>query len=573
MTEQGQHAEAQQDFAQATSFYEQALQQLLRLRREADIQAAREEADTARRQMLLVKEKASTLKQWAKAPWDGAQKREADAERMFKGQDYEAALAGYAQTSQAYAQVVEVGEHERLYQETAQAEKQATTAKKKAEEAGAPRYAATEFNQGTAAIAEAGRHQQQQEFIGATGVYRRAEELFIQSGVTAQREQAKQQAVTARQHAEEALSTVMEADAAHRFPQDLTQAQQLLEQGRTAEERQDFPSARRDYEQAQQQLVKLAQAVQQQVAREHAETGKQKALQAKQEASTLAPSFAAAIWKEAQSHESEGERAWKAHAYEQAREHYERAAQSYTRARIEAEAEERRQRAIAASQETKERQKEADTAHALQYAEELYRKAQAVKEQAEAAVATEKFEDAVVAFAQASELFSNACETARLTRTKQMAVAAREKAVAAQAEAQTAKSEEFLPGQHVEAMSLLHEAEQALTHEKFDDARERFERVTVRWQQIRQEASVAQQKQEAESAKTRAYELREQTRSSKGKQKKQAEKAITNGDQLFQQKRYPQAQASYEEALALLSALPRKKRTKMSRRLLSRFRN
>ena len=84
---------------------------------------------------------------------------------------------------------------------------------------------------------------------------------------------------------------------------------------------------------------------------------------------------------------------------------------------------------------------------------------------------------------------------------------------------------------------------------------DRFERVTVRWQQIRQEASVAQQKQEAESAKTRAYELREQTRSSKGKQKKQAEKAITSGDQLLQQKRYPQAQASYEEALALLSAL------------------
>jgi hypothetical protein len=104
-------------------------------------------------------------------------------------------------------------------------------------------------------------------------------------------------------------------------------------------------------------------------------------------------------------------------------------------------------------------------------------------------------------------------------------------------------------------MSLLHAAEQALTDEQFDTAREQFDRVATRWQQIRQEAEAARQQQEAESAKTRAYELREQTRGAKGRQKKQAEKLITSGDQLFQHKRYPQAQTSYEEAAGLLSAL------------------
>src|SRR4030095_12081980 len=180
----------------------------------------------------------------------------------------------------------------------------------------------------------------------------------------AQREQAKQQAVSARQRAEEALAAATQADAAHHFPRDLTQAQQLLEQGRIAEEQQDFPSARRDYEQVQRQLGELAQAIQQKIARERAETEKQKTLRAKQEANFLAPSFAAAVWKEAHTHEAGGAQAWQPQAYEQVRRHYERAAQSYVRARSEAEAEEQRQRAIAASQDTKERQKQEDTVQA-----------------------------------------------------------------------------------------------------------------------------------------------------------------------------------------------------------------
>src|SRR4030095_7932941 len=135
----------------------------------------------------------------------------------------------------------------------------------------------------------------------------------------AQREQAKQQAVSARQRAEEALAAATQADAAHHFPRDLAQAQQLLEHGRIAEAQQDFPSARRDYEQGQRQLGELAQAIQQKIARERAETEKQQALRARQEAHSLAPSFAAATWQEGQTHEAEGEQAWKAQAYDQAR--------------------------------------------------------------------------------------------------------------------------------------------------------------------------------------------------------------------------------------------------------------
>src|SRR5262249_52894826 len=163
--------------------------------------------------------------------------------------------------------------------------------------------------------------------------------------------------------------------------------------------------------------------------------------------------------KEGQSHEAEGERAWQARAYEQAREHYVRATQSYTRAGIEAEGEERRQRAVAANQETKNRQKEADAVQALQHAGDCYRKAQEVRSQAEAAVMTKNFDNAVVLFSQASELFIEAHKIAQFAQAKHLAVTAREKAVAAQAGAQAAKSEEFLPGQYREALSLLHEAE------------------------------------------------------------------------------------------------------------------
>ena len=554
-TEQGQQAEMRQDFAQATSLYEQALQQWLRLRREADVQAAREEAETAHQQMLRAKEQASVLKQWAKAQWDTAQKHEADAQRRFAVHDYKGVLAQYTQATQLYSEVAVAGERERLRQDAIEAEKQTVTAKKKAEEVDALRYAATEFNQGVTAIAEAGRHQQQQEFIEAIRLYRSAEELFARSTTTAQRTQAKQQAVNAQQRADDAASAAARAGAEWRFPQEFAQARSVLEHGYTAQEREDFVSARHDYDQAQQQFVKLVQAVQQHLAREQADVVRQQASQAKQEADLLAPRFAVALWKEALGHEAEGERAWKAQAYEQARLHYERAAQSYVRARTEAEAEERRQRAVAASQEAQERQKEADAVHALQYAGEPYRRAQTVKEQADAAVATKKFDDAVALFAQASALFQNAMATAKRIQVRQTATVAREKAMAVQAEAQAARGEEFLPDQYVEAMSLLHVAEQAFTSEKFDEAREQFDRIAVRWQQIRQESEVAQQKQEAEAARTRAHRLREQTRSKKGKQKKQAEKTITAGDQFLQQRRYSQAQVSYEQASALLSAL------------------
>lgn len=563
LTEQGAKAETQQNFTQAADFYEQALQQLLRLRREADVQAEREKAETARHPMLKAKEQATALKQWATAPWDAAQKLEADAERMFKGQDYVAALSGYEQATQAYTGVAEAGERERLRQEALQAEKHAVATKKKAEDTEAPRYATAEFTQGTTAVTEAERHKQQQEFAQATQAYQRAEECFSQAITVAQREQAKLQMQAARQHAEEASSAPLLAEAAQRFPQDLARARETLQHGKTAETQQDFSTAHRDYELAQQQFVTLAQAVQQHIAREHAETAKQTMQQAKKEASTLAPSFAAALWQEAQNHEAEGERSWKAQGYEQARDHYDRAAQTYVRARSEAIEEEQRQQVATVREKAKTHQKEADALQAAQYAGDLYRKAQTVKEQAEAEVTKKKFTEAENLFTQAAAAFAEAITATQAVRAQQLATTAREKAIAAQAEAQAANSEEFLPGQYVEAMSLLREAEHIFSDKKFADARERFERVTARWQQIRQEAEVARQKAElsrqelaAKASKTQADELRERTRNSKNKQQRRAaEKAIATGDQHLQQRRYAQAQASYEEACAILATL------------------
>ncbi|MBM4254393.1 MAG: hypothetical protein FJ147_00685 [Deltaproteobacteria bacterium] len=551
----GQQAETQQDFSQASDLYEQARQQLLRLRRDADVEAAREDAAAARQQMLQAKENASELKQWANAQWEAAQKQEADAERAFSDQDYENALAQYTQTAQLYTTAATAGEQERLRQETAAAEKQAGTAKKQAEEVDAPRYAATDFNQAAAALDEASRHQRQQKFSQATREYRHAEELFVQAKGTAQHEYAKQEMLAALQRAEEAGSAATQSSAEQRFPREFAQVRGLFERGQAAQKKDDFTTARQNYEQAQQQFIKLVQAVQQQIAQEEADVVRQQAAQAKQAASTLAPRFAAARWKEAQTSETEGEKAWQAQAYEQARAHYAQAAQIYEYAQAEAEVEEQQQRALLANQEAKGRQREADAVHAPQYAADLYRQAQEVREQAEAALAAKQFEESVTLSAQAGELFGQALGIARLARAKQAATESQKRAVAAQAEAQAVRSEEFLPGQHVEAMSELHKAEQALADEKFDAARDQFDRNVSRWKQIRQESEVAWQKHEAEGARTRAYELRQQTQTAKGKQKKSAEKFITTGDQSFQQKRYPQALASYNEASALLSAL------------------
>ncbi|MGH7963253.1 MAG: hypothetical protein ACRERD_15740, partial [Candidatus Binatia bacterium] len=222
----------------------------------------------------------------------------------------------------------------------------------------------------------------------------------------------------------------------------------------------------------------------------------------------------------------------------------------------EAEKEQQRQHALEAQQQVEQSHLAAEQAKAPQYAQKLYQKGLEVKQQGKQELEAQKWTEATGAFVQANELFAEALRSAQRIRAKQGAEIAREKALAAQREAQAGNGADLFPARFTEAGSLLRQAEQAFVHEGFGTAQSEFERSAALFWQVYQDAL----KENAAQAGARARELQTKVGAIKDRQKKQqkkqADRALIAGDHLLQkEKKYAEALASYKEAASLFAAL------------------
>lgn len=493
--EHGRENEAREEFTEALRWYEQAAQRLAQLRREAGALAAREEAEAARQQMEQVRERVQPLRQWAEALWAEAQEWETRAEQAYQAQDYEQAAEGYEQARQRYERVGEEGKRERQRQEAGQARQQAEGARAAAEVAEAARYAEGRFGRGTALLVEAARRESAAEFIEAAQGYRQAEALFHEAAEEARREQARRAAGAARQRMEAERAAAEEAGAQKQLAQEFAQAQTVAAQGRAHEERQEFTQAVEEYTRAAQRFGQLRQEALRQAERERAEAARQHA----------------------------------------------------------AEEERQRQHAREAQGAAEQQRVAAEQGEAARYAQTLYQQAIEGAKRGEQRLARKQWAEAAQEFVQAQELFTQALQSAQREKAKQAAATAREKTVEAQHEAD--KGAAFFPEQLREANSLFLEASRALAHEDYNAARAGFERSAQIFLQISRDALVRLQQEQAEQAKARTQELQSRTLTAKGRQKKRADKALVEGERLFQQGKYAEAQARYEEAASLLAAL------------------
>ncbi len=551
--EQGQTRAEQADFAGAGNCYEQAARIFVQLRREAVRQAAREDAEDARRRMEEVKERVTAQRQWTEPLWAQAQEWDTRAEQAYQAQEYERASGEYERARHLYEQAEEEAKREQLHRATLDLRQQAVIGKEEAEAAVAGQYAAELFAQGMAAYDEAGRRWQTHEWAEASLGYRAAQEFFTQATQAARREQARQAAAAAYQRMETAGTQAEEAGARVRLMAEFAQTQQLAEQGRACEEQQEFPQARELYSQAEQQFVALFQAAERQTAREHAETTHENVRQARESARALAP-WAQDLWKEAQQIEAEAERAWQMQEYPRARERAEVARQYYEQVQRKGEHERLRLHALTAQQQGLQEQAGARAAEAEQYAAALYQQGVEAQRRGERHLTAQRWEAATEAFEQARGIFAQTLKNAQRCKGQQAADAARERALATRQDTDTYA--ELFPGRFEEAASFFLETEKAHGREDFPAAQEGFERCAALFQRLHADALLYRQREKAEYARGHAREQESTVLiAGGGRQKKQARKALLLGDRLFQQRQYTAAQARYEEAAALLAAL------------------
>ncbi len=568
--EQGAAALAGEEFLQASLWYKTALQQYEAAQQHSRFERRRRYAQTIRQQTEEAQQRAAGrgIEPESLPSYGSAAAAQQQGEAQFAAHEYEAAAQAYELARQGYERATEEAESA-FQQGIATARQNLYEAQQQAAEAGAKERFAEEWRQAELAGEQGQECEERQDFVRALHCYAQAQQQFAalrqaaeeaaarEQTEMARRERARQEAAAARLRLEEERTATEHAEVADRLATELAHLQEVFAQGQAYEEQEDFVQAASLYNQARQGLVQLRRESEQKAAQERAEEARRRVAGMKQGIEPL-QAWAQAKWAVAQQREADGEQAWQVQDYERAFEEYDAASRGYEEARAEAEEEQSRQQAVAASLQMAQAQREAEQRGARQYASTLYQQAMTTKQCGEQRLAERQWGQAEEEFWQARVLFVQALQKSHQEQTQQTAAAVREKALQAQQEA--ASWAWLCPERFAEASTCFLQANRMFARAEFYDALTGFEQSMKLFRQVRQEAALQRQKEQTEQIQARARKLQQEFLSAKSRQKKQADQALAEGDQLFQQGKYRGAWEKYQDAVSQFAALQRQER-------------
>ena len=333
---QGQTATEQKAYEEARQAYEQAQQGFVQLQHEAEQQAAQAQALEHQHKVETIRKTVQALLLWAEEAWTDAQNWEEQATQAYQAQKYVQASEYYSRAWQAYERVREEGERERQRQQALTAQAKATRSEQTAVQANAADYATDLFHTAQETLREATELLRRQVWSAAVTQFGQAETAFVQAAQvaqTAQRRNQEKAAIAARQ---EALAAQREARAGRGpalFPEQFTQATQVLTQAVRSFQNENFASAQHGFEESTALFQQLCCETVVFEAREQAE-------QAKAEAQELqAATQSLSRWKRRPANKAfrNAEQLFSAGQYAEAQQHYVEAVQEFKRLKQEAE--------------------------------------------------------------------------------------------------------------------------------------------------------------------------------------------------------------------------------------------
>jgi len=274
---QGQGCEDRQEFMQALALYEQARQRFIKLRQEAVLLAAREQAETAQRHVTEAKQIPESLRQWlAKSEkWQEAQQLETAAEQAWRRDKYPEAEEQYQQAARLYALARAEADTARQRQQALDAQQQAALEQAAVDKSDAQQYAASLYQQATDNQQRGAQSLKAQHWAQAESAFLQAQQFFAQARESVQRAKARQLAIEAREKALQAQHDA--AEGATLFPKETAEASEVFMAANRAFAREDFAAAEKEFAQS----TELFQAIQKAVAlrrqREQAEQAQNRA--------------------------------------------------------------------------------------------------------------------------------------------------------------------------------------------------------------------------------------------------------------------------------------------------------
>lgn len=556
-----QWEEAEQAFARAQSLFARARQEAV----EAQARARRA-AEQARAEALSTQQEAAGGQSLFPAQWAQACALLEQAAQAIESEEYIGAQTWFVQATAQFREILaatqEVARREALKAEVAVARDSAEARRKEAEAAEARDYAAEMWIAAQQGEADAASALAREDFVQARRLYDEAGRWYEQARARALAERQRRELLAVQRRATEELRQQLlvakaAGEAVRRAVEELWAAAQQWEQrGDEAYRDEQYEAARACYERAVAEYREtLAEGERRRQAAAAARAQTEEARKAAEQASAV--EYAADLFQQAEALERAAEHSAAQQRYGDAARQYLQAMQEYEQARAAAtEGQQLRDKAVACREQVEKARQDAVDARAERYVPELWEQARSACARGEQLLAAKQWREAGELFEQARERFARARTEAERERER-----ARWEAEGAQRDALVAREaaaigEQLFVERWREGHKLLDQAALALAEADYTAALAGFVQVRSLFEHIRRDALLQRQKEEAERARQRAHELQRQAPAVRGKHKRRVEKALASGEVLLQQGRYTEAQARYEEAASLLSAVP-----------------
>lgn len=511
LLEDRNHYRAQESYAEAIALFAHASE------------AAQQATEQARTEMEAVKVAAERYRarttQAARRFYTEGLMAEGQAREFLDDKRYQHAYEKYAEAQRAFADARDVA-HETLRGETESARQQTEAVKEAAREEGADSLAAELFHQAEQCEKQAAEALEQEEFTQAIQLYATARQQYVDARQQAHTEQQRQLALTARQQAQTARQHLEAQEKEYTALPSYGLAVEAQRQGDTQFAEHEYEEAVRAYEQARQGYEQAEQE-----ARREAETGRQRqqAVDARQQAQqaqavarqAAAPQHAQILYQQAEAVWQRGEQSLGEQLWERAAVEFVRARELFAEAQEQAQQEQARQVAAATREAAREAQQAA--AEGATLFPQHWQKVETLLQQAEQALADERYDAAQVTFTESATHFQQLAQAVqdhkRREELKWDAEAAQAQTIEAKRAAVTEGATELAPDALQQAERSLQQAATLLIQEEFTAAKQGFiaaqQQYEVAQQQARQErrhrAALAAREQ-AETAQRQAVE-------------------------------------------------------------------
>lgn len=561
--QQGATALAQEDFPQARRFYLAALQKYEHALRQA------KRAQQRRQEILTLAAQAQAMQQQALAADQRVQCQESysHAEELVRQATTLLDAQEYTKAGQIYTQARDLYEAALVTkaQQLEQMQREVQSARTAAESVSAPVNAPEDYSRAAARQAEADDLFAQQEYQRAHPLYEEARTLFAHVREQALRATLREEAEVAQtsmQVAQKAALLVNADMLAGRLIQDAKAAEQ---QADTAFTNEKFVVARQCYETAQQQYARAeAQArTEQQRQMQRAIVASQETQVAHDRVSALAADLEAfPAYQGAKTTHQHATALFAANQYTQAEAAYRQACQQYEHAGQVAE-----QRQITSAQERMRTAQEAAVhAGAPQFCAEEWTEAMQSTTAAQQHVDRGELTQAVEAFQQAMERFTQLRSIAEQRkveaeeRRRQRALTAQRTAEEGRAAAENVEAPHYVASLYGQATRLMDDAQRHLQAARWQEALPLLTQAQELFAKASEDASREKARQAADAMRRKAVAIQHETQSGQGpvyfpERFAQAATLLRNAEAALQRGDFSLAQQGFEQGAFLLQKI------------------